>query len=413
MSITIQMPVKGFAQMNGPFATAEHPTKFRFYVNLKDVSPDFLGWMSTNPREQNLGSQVAKAIAASMREDHKEFHLRNRGVLFSAKDLRYIPTEGETGAGTIQMTMDDHIIHGNIDGGHTLRLILKAQEEGATLPEQYVEFEVITGLTSAAAIAEARNTSVALDMKTMEEMKGSYDVLKEVFSGVEIHGDRFFDRVELKMNQMLEEKNSIDVRTLISILLMFNLKLFSNQDNLSLMDSHPIQMYGGKEAALKKYLALGHGEPSIRNNILRNMSPVFVDIIKLWDTIERELPLVYERKYKSMRFADTRKAPVTMFSNALVQYNVPQSIMFPVVGAFRSLIREKPGNAYCGEYYWAADPFEIWNACKESMANTVLYELKAFKNNPNVIVKNITFWNALFMDVAVEQKRQEVEAMKR
>ena len=202
--------------------------------------------MTTNPREQNLNSQVAKAIAASMREDHKEFHLRNRGILFSAKEIQYSPTPGKEGSGTILMVLEDHALHGNIDGGHTLRLILKAQEEGASLPEQFVEFEVITGMSSATAIAEARNTSVALDMKTLEEMKGSYEVLKEVFGDVEIHGDRFFDRVELKMNQMLDEKNSIDVRNLISILLMFNKSLFSTEDDLSLMDSHPIQMYGGK-----------------------------------------------------------------------------------------------------------------------------------------------------------------------
>lgn len=399
MNTVIKMPAKGFVKMEGPYSDKGAPVKYRFYVDLRKVSPSLLAWMSTNPREQNLGSQVAKTIAASMREDHRQFHLRNRGILLSAKSANFVPRSDDEG--TVQIFFEDHGLHGNIDGGHTLRLILKALEDGVELPEQYVEFEVITGLETAADVAEARNTSVALDIRTMEEMKGSYDVLKEVFGDVEIHGDRFFDRVELKMNQQLEEKNAIDIRSLISILLMFNHDLFSTKDDLSLLESHPIQMYGGKEAALKKYLALGNGEPGARDSILRKMSPVFVDIVKLWDTIERELPLVNERKYKALRFASSRKAPLAMFSNAPLPYHVPQSILFPVVSAFRSLIRENED----GEYFWAADPIEIWQDVKQSMVNTVFMELKAFKGNPTNIVKNKTFWNSLYMDAQIAEMR--------
>lgn len=400
------MPVKGFVKMKGP--REEGPGKYRFYVDIRHVSPSLLDWMSTNPREQNLGSQVAKAIAASMREGHGQFHLRNRGILLSANDVSF---DGADGAGTVNISFEKHGLHGNIDGGHTLRLILQAQEDGAVLPEQYVEFEVITGLESVTELAEARNTSVALDIRTMEEMKGSYDVLKEVFSGVEISGDRFFDRVELKMNQMLEEKNSIDVRNLISILLMFNQDLFPNDDESAAVSTtvHPIQMYGGKETALKKYLELGGGDPVSRDLQLRRMAPVFVDIVRLWDLVERELPLIDERKYKALRFAKAKKAPVSLFSNAPLPYSIPQSIVFPVVAAFRALIRKDAD----GNYSWAIDPFRVWEDTKKSMAATVLNELKTFKGNPTVIVKNKTFWSNLYLDVQCDAARIFVEKMRR
>ena len=39
------------------------------------------------------------------------------------------------------------------------------------MPNQYVELEVLTGLESPVDLAEARNTSVAVDLKTIEELK--------------------------------------------------------------------------------------------------------------------------------------------------------------------------------------------------------------------------------------------------
>lgn len=412
MEATISMPVREFICMRSPHDHTEDQTfKYRFYVNLQDVSPALLNWMTTNPRDQDLNSNVAKAIAASMREDHRQFHLRNRGILFSAKELYFMPDKASKmgTCGTVDIVFDEHGLHGNIDGGHTLRLILQAQKEAIDLPEQFVEFEVITGLKAVTELAEARNTSVALDVRTMESMKGSYDVLKEVFGNVEIGGDRFFDRVELRMNQMLEEKNSIDVRNLISILLMFNTHLFPNEDNLHLINSHPLQMYGGKEVALKKYLELGDGDSDARNHMIRQMSPVFVDIIKLWDTIERELPMINERKYKTLRFATAKKTPLSTFSNTPLPYSVPQSIVFPIIAAFRSLIRS---SVTCGEYYWTADPFEVWASAKKSIANSLFSELKTFKNSPTAIVKNKNYWNCLYLHVAVEEARMTVENKK-
>ena len=396
---TISMPVKGYVKMNGPYADPTSPQKVRFYCNTKDVPAELLEWMSTNPREQNLGSSVAKTIAASLREDHKEFHLRNRGLLLSALDVVFTG-DSALGDGTVSIVFEDHGLHGDIDGGHTLRIILAAQDD-PDLPEQYVEFEVITGLATAVDIAEARNTSVALDIRTMEEMKGSYAVLKETFEGVEINGDLFFDRVELKMNQQLEESNHIDIRMVISILLMFNQDLYPVSTDTITLTAHPKQMYGGKEAALKKYLELGDGDTAVRDAMLRKMSPVFVDIIKLWDIVERELPMVKERQYKSLRLATQKKTPRSTFSNIELPYTIPQSIVFPVIAAFRSLIAVDEN----GKYGWRMDPFSLWEATKTSLTNTVLDELKSFKGNPNVIVKNNNLWSNLYGTILLEESR--------
>ena len=389
----IKMPVKQFTAMGSPYGATGAPEKYRFFTDLNAVPIELLDWMAPNPREQNLESSVAKTIAASMQEDHKEFHLRNRGILLSAQSVSFDPDSGE-----VSIEMTDPALHGNIDGGHTLRIILSKK----TPVEQYVEFEVITGLTTAIDVAEARNTSVGLDLRSMEEMKGSYEVFKKTLGDATIGGDRFFERVEFRMNQQMEERNAIDIRTIISILLMFNQDLFPNQRGLSL-SGNPIQMYGGREVALKKFLELGGGDTETRNKILTNMSPIFLDVLTLWDTVEKEFPHIKEKKYKALTFVAKRKNARALFSNAELDYYVPQSILYPIVAAFRSLVVVGED----GIYGWSANPLETWSKCREPLAISVFDELKSVRGNANVMVTHKTFWASLYGSVQLDVMRGE------
>lgn len=385
---TITMPVKEYTEMRTPYADTIGPSKIRFYVRLDDVPKTLANWMSTNPREQNLKSPVAQAIAASIQGGKKDFHLKNRGILLSAKAAVFTPSEKEGADGKVTLTLEEEHLHGNVDGGHTLKLILDAQSK-ADLPEQYVEFEVIIGLDDLLPVAEARNTSVALDIRTMEEMKGSFEVLKSVFGEVEIDGSQFFDRVELKMNQQLEEANHIDVRNLISIILMFNQDVYPIPSNrVPELNNVPIRMYGNPEAALKKYLALGGGDPEKRSKIIGKMTPILRDIILLWDTIEREFPLVNEKKYARLPFAQRLKAPKAMFSDQLMKYTVPTSVLYPVVAGFRVLVDVDKSGAYS----WAASPLKLWEETKEALFSSFMNSMKTAKNNPAATVKRAAYW---------------------
>ena len=400
----ITIPAKGFIRMHSPYADEQSPDKVRFFVRIGDVPAAIENWMATNPREQNLRSPVSKAIAASIRDDTKDFHLKNRGVLLSAQSAEFTQEPAAApGEGIVTLTFTRPELHGNVDGGHTLRLILAAQDEGQ-MPEQYVEFEVMVGLKDLLPIAEARNTSVALDMRTMEEMKGSFDVLKSILADVEIQGDRFFDRVELKMNQQLEERNHIDIRMLISVLLMFNQELFPLPKVASLDENPPIQMYGGKEAALAKYLSLGAGDPEKRNEAIRKMAPIMADILKLWDIIERELPEVNAKKYSRLPFVERAKAPVGLFSNAPLKYIVPQSIMFPFVAAFRALVQVDED----GVYGWLESPFDAWVDSKQQMTSSLFDTLKTYKNNPTTPGRKSMYWYQYYQIILLYRYQRQM-----
>lgn len=395
----ITIPVRGYTKMPNPYGDSD-PQKVRFYVALSDIPESLTGWMSTNPREQNLFSPVAKAISQSIRRDSRDFHLKNRGILLSAKEVSFSPSEQDVSSGTVDIVFEDPRLHGNVDGGHTLRLILASHGE-ESLPEQYVEFEVIVGLSNLLPIAEARNTSVAVDVKTMEEMKGSFDVLKSILSDVEIGGDKFFNRVELKMNQQLEEQNHIDIRMLISVLMMFNQELFPVHKGLTDDENSPVQMYSNKEAALEKYLSLGGGSTEKRNDSIRKMGPIMVDILNIWDIIERELPQVNEKKYSQLPFAMRSKSPIGVFSNASLRYAVPQSIMFPFVAAFRSLVQVNDD----GVYSWIENPFDAWEASKETMSISLFNVLKDSKNNPSTPGRKAVYWRQYYQTIMLYRYR--------
>ena len=62
---------------------------------------------------------------------------------FSAESVRY---DNRDETLTVEMNNDD--IHGNIDGGHTMRAIFQAQEQGTDLDFRYVFAEIFVGITS-------------------------------------------------------------------------------------------------------------------------------------------------------------------------------------------------------------------------------------------------------------------------
>jgi hypothetical protein len=97
------------------------------------------------------------------------FHLLNRGITVSVSGAAY---DNKTERLRIDLEKPD--LHGNVDGGHTQRVIRETVggsewenarqrkiEIGEELKQQYVRYEIIAGLSPELLVnlAEARNTS--------------------------------------------------------------------------------------------------------------------------------------------------------------------------------------------------------------------------------------------------------------
>ena len=417
------IPAKNFRKFDDPFIDQECATgtvKYRFYAHVADVPAELLEWMETNPRDQNLNTDTAKAIARSLRNDSMPyFHLWNRGILISADRIVF-----DNRSSTADIYLDDSSIHGNIDGGHTLRTIIECQKEVTEgkldkMPNQYVEIEVLTGLDSPVDLAEARNTSVAVDLKTMEELKKSYDVLKGILDPCYIGEDHYIERIEFHQNQMREkkEKNPIDIREIISIINMFNQQLYPNTDMSGI---HPVQSFSGKEVGLKRFLQAGLDKDATddecraaRDLLLRQMAPIIPDIFVLWDTIEchfTDATTQLGKRYGRKKYANfgSKKTAVSMFSNTTLEYTVPRGIIYPLLGAFRALVHVNED----GTYSWVAPPVEVWEEMKESLAGLVLSASEELANNPANIGRSQNLWSSLFSNLYVYSLQKRVSNMK-
>lgn len=413
-------PVKSFKRFDDPFDNGQKRLKYRFYVEVKDVPAELLDWMETNPREQNLKTDVSKEIEQSLKADNRSFHLWNRGILFSVDEVSY-----DNKSKTATMSLSDKSIHGNIDGGHTLRIITQYNSSRLSndYPNyfcQYVEFEVITGLDSTVLIAEARNTSTQVDTTSIEELKQSFDCIKDIIKDHSIKGDTYFDRISFKQNQHhgnSDVKNVIDVREFISIINMFSPILYPKGG------SHPIQSYTGKETSLKKFLNMGYNKTekeSVRKNARENeinkMKDIIPDIIELWNEIECELPNItkqmnkrYGRKPYSGYKEDDKNKPIVVgnskFSNTALYYLVPTGLLYPMVGAFRALVRY---NENSKKYEWIESPFVVWNELKEKLIDSILTSSNEQNDNPNAVGKSVSAWDGVYTKVYIYSLEKQV-----
>lgn len=381
------MHAREFKTMRDPNRKPDGHTKYICYLDAATIPQELRNWSNTNPRDQKMTTDVAKTIIESL-DENDDFHELNRGLLFSVESVHY---DNRTELLTVELTNND--IHGNIDGGHTLRAILDAQTAQKNLNARYVFAEFFVGLTSPVELAAARNTSIQVDLKSQEELRKSFDVLKDILAPFP-----FEQRVAYHMNQHYDEGvQIIDVREIITILNMFNQNLYPvlGQQGIS-GDGQPIQSYTGKEISLKRFLNQGKED---REKTLENMRPVINDIFQLWEAVEQEFPQKVKngkKLYGVKKYSKYDKGLVvghSLFYQTDLIYLVPKGIVYPVVGSFRALISVDP---ITGIYSWKKDPLTVWGVLGDRLAAIVWDEKE---ENPEYLGKSRNLWSNLFKEV--------------
>ncbi len=393
----IRLIAKSFKRMDDPVGSSEKHIKYVCYVKANSIPLEMDNWFSTNPREQKMSTNVAKKITESLR-DNENFHELNRGVVISASEVKYDNASKE-----LIISFDNPEIHGNIDGGHTLRAIMDSNNKHLLNENRYVFFEVFTGIDSPVELAAARNTSVQVDLKSIAELENSFEEIKSAFEGLP-----FAHRIQYKMNEHYtnDDINPIDVREIISITSMFSQSMYPYKTTTgTLSEVQPIQCYSGKEATLRKFLNMDSTDKEVqkrnRDTMVQKMKPIIKDIFELWEVIEREFATTANttgRRYGTRKYSKYDSGKIvgsTMFWEDSVQYVVPKGLMYPLVGSFRALVET---NKKSGEYSWKKHPLDVWKAIGAKLVAIILDE-KA--DNPDVLAKNPNLWSNLFKEIYI------------
>lgn len=243
-----KMKAKSFKKMEDPISKKEGHIKYVCYVQANSIQEEILEWMETNPRQQNMQTTVAKKIRKSLKEN-SNFHELNRGIVLSANEVTYDNKEE-----MVTVEFNDVSIHGDIDGGHTLRSIIELKKDKLLEEDRYVFMEIFTGIELPVELAATRNTSNQVDFKSIQELEKNFEIIKEIVKDM-----NFADKISYKMYEQDEDNNrkTIDVREIIAIIMMFCQSVYPyHSKDGGLNPSQSVQCYTGKEATLKKFIDL-------------------------------------------------------------------------------------------------------------------------------------------------------------
>lgn len=386
MANIIEFPAKQVKRMDNPMSelTNDGSRKYVCYVKLQDVPAKFENWMRTNPRDQKLTTNVAKEIAKSIENGCKDFHEKNRGIVMSVDKFAF-----DNKTGMVKVTLSDPEIHGNIDGGHTLKIILTKQKNNELLFEQYVFFEFFTGISSPVELAEARNQSVQVDQRSIEELNRSFEPIKEA-----LKNEGFYGRIAFKQNEHVGEKNVIDVREVIAIMNMFNQSLYPKEG-----DTQPIQSYTGKEASLNRFLRLKDSQ----DQIVKNMTPIIPDIFNIWEMVEttfadkgNTVNRTYRKKKMAKYVDENTVVGYSIFGDRPMNYVLPKGLIFPIVAAFRALVKVDKSTQV---YSWVMSPEKIWDKLGGKLINIIMTSSEDLSDSPDAVAKSPNTWDLLYKEI--------------
>lgn len=339
-----------------------------------------------NPREQKIDVGIYKDIQESL-EDSGDltFHLKNKGITVLAHHVEYSEDKRVV---TVYLDEDEGIV----DGGHTYEIILNAQSQSKCPEDQYVRFEIITGVPRNMRIDITRglNTAVQVQEASLANLDDRFDWIKETLEDMP-----YADQIAYKQN----ERKPVDIRDIIGYLTLFNIEheAFKN-------GKHPKEAYVSKAKCLQLYLA--------DQKSYEMLKPLLKDILYLHDYIHIRAREIYNADKGGRAGAmkgvfehkdeKNRKNFPFLFINEERKDKLYDGALFPIFGAMRFLVQKKPGEDV---YSWKLESFEkvksFFDKIAANMIATTYNTSVNYGRKPNAIGKDDNHWDNLYKTVAL------------
>ena len=385
MSLELKFKVESFRKIPNPYATKDEGEKrATMYIAICDIKnlPDNIP-METNPRKQKLTTGVPKKIKASLLdESYLDFYLLNRGLCISAADVSFNNYSNE-----VRVVFDDFEYHGDVDGGHTYKVILENRDK-LDYGKQFVKLEFLTGVEDIfQRLAAARNTSTQVQDKSIAELENRFEIIKRAVQHEPYATDIYFEE---------NDQGSIDVTDILAILNMFNVDLYPD------MEKFPTSSYSGKKKCISTYIEYHKKFGESGDNPYVKMIPIMKDIFKLYDHIEINMAKYYKEKNPTGKYGMTKGVSVakngetykSKFYKKDMEYFSPTGFIYPILGAFRALLKEENG-----VYTWAKNPFIVLDHLGSELVTTTVERSRTLGNNPQSVGKDTGNWKTLYMTI--------------
>ncbi len=343
-----------------------------------------------NARRPNTRKQVYKRVRDSLQNIdclRNAFHLKNLGIVINADTVKRVSdTEYHIG-------LPDEELHGVLNGGHTLDLIVDQIKQGTIEKGQFVKIEVRTGVPAEwlPEIAGGLNTALQVEDMSLQDLAGAFDWIKD-----ELKSEPYYKDIAWSEN----DPGAYDARDLVSLLTCFDVKQYPNDQS----GSHPVEAYEKKSKALDAF------RDDFDNNQgadFKKLRTILRDILRLHDTIRLEFSGVHNKnggKAGNLKIMDVKDENAKgefsfIFTGKKAKKRLQTGALYPILAAFRWMVEEGPK----GNYRWRGGYAAVekrWKETGPDLVRKTVERSKELGGNSNAIGKSRTHWETLHQTVA-------------
>ena len=370
------MPTKSFRSIQSPHGSSKFGL---FFVGTRDVPQELWKWRAVNPREINTKTSVYKSISGTLLQNPERFHERNRGITVTAKSVVYDDKKQE-----VVIEMADEELHGVVDGAHTLHAVIESQKADDPAASAAVFFKCVTGIDAGeiAEIAGGLNTSQQVDLKSLENLKDHFELLKE-----KLKPEPYAEKIAYKMNQALP----VDVREILYYLAVFDCSVYSDK-------LHPVALFGRKEGIVRRFAEQAAQKDGAGDSfkVLISRAP---EILRLRDMIEKEALTRLDGRYKASRTtrvrSESNKNNQLIFLDQTVNGRIPLGWIMPMLAAFRANVKWRKKT-----FEWIIPVNDLLASCIDDLVLGIK-EIHAQENSrPEYVGRNSLAWRISYDTVS-------------
>jgi hypothetical protein len=385
-SVTFRFPTEEYRSLPFPRGTAGDAGRAKLatcFIRVEDLPDGLESWMKVNPRvpkfdtKHKLRGPVARAMVETLCDEPDKFVLKNQGIYILAQEVSFQKEEG--GRGLVKITFEDPNTHGLVNGGHTYLAIRQAREEREASGEgdepwdAYVRLHLMEGIDQEdiTELAEGLNRSMQVDDPSLENLKGSFDRIKQ-----ELTGKRGGDTVAYRQG----DTGDIDVQRILSYMALFDLEQFPDRK------THPNKIFGHPKAVLQYFITDTDAENGDSKHVFERILPKVHEILVLADRIQQEAVVRLGRlKVKSAKGGDRVRSPrhrnrPAPFAGGTIDGLIHLGWLYPMLAAFRANVSREAWAK--GSMEWIADPEELLAAVIDEMASVVKQDHQDNKGKP-------------------------------
>ena len=388
-----RIPVRWARRMPDPNITGVHT---HFMLVPANSLPAGIP-LDPNPREQNVNRPVYRKVERSLRQDDEgvdgTFHLKHRGITLIASHVKRVVKGAPGGLDLYELFFPSG--YGILDGGHSYKIVLKAQGDEDVPDNEYIKLEVITGLDRESLvtdIAGGRNTSIQVHTKSLLDLDKKFDFLKE-----ELEQFGWAQQVAWREN----DKGSVDVVDVIARLSCFDIATYPNRY------AHPVEAYRRKSSMLTRFK--NHPERYER------LTPIVRDVLFLYDWIAYDAEQRWQKvggasgtggKYGRLEMAEHRKPGRPAFTFPFLEgetsdHRLRPPVVLPILATFRLLLEPAEGNEPVRWRNGFSEVFTIWRDVGGQLLRVFYEHFTTTGRDLHASGRSTALWRSLYNEMAV------------